>query len=164
LVLRDARAGVMTNARHQISFPRAWASLTPPTCAVLDGRAPELEQMGQPGRPLSRSRGSCAQNSVGIERENISRGVSSCVHTTKRKFRPLRKYSARLCRVMHKCASPISVGRGRGCFQANRPRNWPPALAAQFEQRNTNSAASGIHPRNQSKPLLILSFRDGGRA
>jgi hypothetical protein len=36
---------------------RAWASSTPPTCAVLDGRAPKLEQMGQPGRPLSRSRG-----------------------------------------------------------------------------------------------------------
>jgi hypothetical protein len=61
-----------------VSFPRAWASSTPPTCAALDGRAPE--QMGQPGRPLSRSRGSCAQNSMGIERENFSEGKSSCVH------------------------------------------------------------------------------------
>jgi hypothetical protein len=28
----------MTNARHQNLFPRAWASSTPPTCAVLDGQ------------------------------------------------------------------------------------------------------------------------------
>jgi hypothetical protein len=63
----------------RILFPRAWASSTPPTCAVLDGRAPNAK-LGQPGRPLSRSRGSCAQNSMGIERENVSRGVLSWVN------------------------------------------------------------------------------------
>jgi hypothetical protein len=52
----------MTNARHQIPFPRAWASSTPPTCAVLDGRAPKLEQMGQPGRLLSGVGGRAGQN------------------------------------------------------------------------------------------------------
>jgi hypothetical protein len=62
----------------QKTIPRAWASSTPPTCAALDGRAPE--QMGQPGRPLSRSRGSCAQNSVEIERECFHEGKSSWVH------------------------------------------------------------------------------------
>jgi hypothetical protein len=53
----------MTNARHQISFPRTRASSTPPTCAVLDGGAPDSKQMGQPRRPLSASSGErCGQN------------------------------------------------------------------------------------------------------
>jgi hypothetical protein len=51
----------MTNARHQISFPRAWASSTPPTCAVLDGRAPNAKR-GQPGRLLSGVGGRAGQN------------------------------------------------------------------------------------------------------
>jgi hypothetical protein len=45
-----------------VSFPRAWASSTPPTCAVLDGRAPKAKQMGQPGRLLSGVGGRAGQN------------------------------------------------------------------------------------------------------
>jgi hypothetical protein len=49
----------INNSQIQSSFPRAWASSTPPTCAALDG----LRTLSQAAARLSlRSRGSCAQN------------------------------------------------------------------------------------------------------
>jgi hypothetical protein len=59
-----------------VSFPRAWASSTPPTCAVLDGRAPNAK-LGQPGRLLSGVGGRAGQNflkSVGRTQGSFSWG------------------------------------------------------------------------------------------
>jgi hypothetical protein len=79
----------LNNTHSQNSFlPRAWASSTPPTCAVLDGRAPDSKQMGQPGRLLSGVGGRAGQNF--LKSVGRTQGSLSCVHTTKRKSRPLR--------------------------------------------------------------------------
>jgi rhodanese-related sulfurtransferase len=170
----------MTNARHQISFPRAWASLTPPTCAVLDGRAPELEQMGQPGRLLSGVGGRAGQNNKNqiptaeitertanrtrarLASSDIfqSRGVSSCVHTTKRKFRPLQNCRDGFRRGMTKL-SLRQIGHGLQGIAGRK--NARLSLRASRVETSARQSGGWLASLNRPTPSWSRSFKSYSR-
>jgi hypothetical protein len=131
-----------------------------PSAGQLDGRAPDSKQMGQPGRLLSGVGGRAGQNSVGIERENISRGVSSCVHTTKRKFRPLQN-----CRdAFRRGVTKLSLRPyGFGLQGIAGAKNARPSLRASENETSARPSVGSAASLSHRTPSWSRSFKSYSR-
>jgi hypothetical protein len=154
-----------------VSLTRAWASSTPPTCAVLDGQRTQT-RWGTAGRLLSGVGGRAGQNNKNqiptaeitertatrmmarLASSDIfqSRGVSSCVHTTKRKFRPLQNCRDAFRRGMTKL-SLRQIGHGLQGIAGRK--NARPNLRA--SENETSARPSVGSAASLSRPTLSWS-------
>jgi hypothetical protein len=135
----------INNSQIQSSFPRAWASSTPPTCAALDG----LRTLSQAAARLSlRSRGSCAQNFH--HPVVVPSGVLSWGHI-RQSFRWKQSEHGDRIVIQGTKLSPADFPLSLACFGRSRQR---PALQQSQRlmsaQRNAGCAASTSRPCRSS--------------